>query len=186
MTFNVRPTVLVGFSDPPDRLNSAMSTVTSEGSSAVFDTLALALTAPAPPDRRQLIVLFSDGVDTSSITDPARLLDLVHRTTPTVAVVLAATPASTSVFRAPTSVVGPAFRRVYDRLAAETGGLVVPVEPGDSLSTRFRRVLDEFRSSYVLHFVPQGVERSGFHKLTVRVRRQDGLELRARAGYRWR
>ena len=38
---------------------------------------------PAPPDRRQLIVLFSDGHDTSSITDPATLIDVAHRTTAT-------------------------------------------------------------------------------------------------------
>ena len=39
------------------------------GSSAVFDSLAVALTAAVPPGRRQLVVLFSDGQDSSSISD---------------------------------------------------------------------------------------------------------------------
>ena len=59
------------------------------GSSAVFDSLAVALAAPATPGRRQLIVLFSDGQDSSSITDADTLLDVARRSTPTVAVVLA-------------------------------------------------------------------------------------------------
>ncbi len=145
MTFNMRPITLVDFAEPPDRLDRALSAISTQGSSAVLDALALALTAPTPADRRQLIVLFSDGMDTTSVTEPADLLDLIHHTTPTIAVVLAGPPTSTAVFRAPTSTVSSAFRRVYDRLAAETGGLVVPVEAGDSIAGRFRRVLDEFR-----------------------------------------
>ena len=76
----------------------------------------------------------------------------------------------------------PAF---YSHLAMETGGVVVRALPGDNLSTTFKRILDEFRSSYVLHFTPRGVERSGVHTLDVRVKRS-GVDVRARKAYVWR
>ena len=63
----------------------------------------------------------------------------------------------------------------------------VPVTSSSAVSAALRRLLDEFRSSYVLHFVPQGVERGGFHTLTVRVTRSGGpYDVRARSGYEWR
>ena len=62
---------------------------------------------------------------------------------------------------------------------------MVPTSSGENLVSTFRRVLADFRSSYVLYFTPQGVDRSGSHSLDVRVK-QEGTEVRARRGYLWR
>jgi hypothetical protein len=79
------------------------------------------------------------------------------------------------------------LRQLYTSLTQATGGIVVPVTSSSSASAALRRLLDEFRSSYVLHFVPQGVERAGFHAVTVRVTRSGGpYDVRARSGYEWR
>jgi len=74
---------------------------------------------------------------------------------------------------------------MYDQLARETGGLVVPTTPGESLASTFRRTLADFRASYVLYFTPQGVAQSGSHTIDVRVK-QDGTDVRARRGYIWK
>jgi hypothetical protein len=74
--------------------------------------------------------------------------------------------------------------RLYDRIARDTGGTVVPISSGANLATTFRRVLDNFRASYVLYFTPEGVERAGAHRLDVRVRRSN-VQVRARSGYVW-
>ena len=50
--------------------DAAFDHAAAGGGSAILDTLAVALATPVPADRR-LIVLFSDGEDTSSITDNA-------------------------------------------------------------------------------------------------------------------
>ena len=55
----------------------------------------------------------------------------------------------------------------------------------DNLGSAFRRVLDDFRASYVLYFSPHGVRRGGLHTLDVRVKRA-GVDVRARRGYVWR
>ena len=160
MTFNMRVTHLVDFTQPASDIDATLGAVSAGGSSSIFDVLAVALTTPAAGDRRHLIVLFTDGQDSSSVVDPAALLEVARRTSPTVAVVLADNLSSTVTFRMPPSPVNVAFRRIYDRVAADTGGLVVPVSRGENLSSTFRRVLEEFRSSYVLHFIPPGATRS--------------------------
>jgi VWFA-related protein len=187
LTFNMRVSRVVDFGQPASAIDAAVAPLRGGGSSAVFDSLAVALTTRDDPGRRRFIVLFSDGQDSSSITDPDTLLEVAKRSSPTVAVVLGpsagAAPASllrTGSGRAPASVA-----ELSEHIARETGGIVTAVRPGENLSSRFRRMLQDFRSSYVLYFTPRGVERAGAHTLDVRVRRPD-VEVRARRGYVWR
>jgi VWFA-related protein len=187
VTFDMRIRRLVDFAEPPSATDAALASIGAAGSSAVFDSLAVALTAAVPPGRRQLIVLFSDGQDSSSISETETLLDVAKRSTPTVAVVLA-----TASSKQPASLLRSASRpgsltvgSLADQIASDTGGFVVGVTPGDNLSSTFRRVLELFRTSYVLYFTPSGVERQGNHTLEVRVK-EAKVEIRARRGYVWR
>jgi Ca-activated chloride channel family protein len=187
VTFNMSMRRVVDFAEPAVNIDRALASVGGAGSSAVFDSLAVALTAPVPPGRRQLIVLFSDGQDSSSITDAETLLDVAKRTAPTVAVVLtsSARQRPASLLRTATKLGSATVGEMADQIAGETGGFVASIEPGDSLTSTFRRVLDQFRSSYVLFFTPTGVERLGSHTLEVRVKRPK-VDVRARRGYVWR
>ena len=168
--------------------DTAFASLSGRGSSAIFDTLAVQLASSAIEGRRQLIVLFTDGQDSSSITDPDTLFDVARRTTATVTIVRASTasergdasPLARSPGR-PAITVG----RMYDQLARETGGWVVTTTAGDNLASTFRRALADFRASYVLYFTPQGVARSGSHTIDVRVK-QTGADVRARRGYIWK
>ena len=141
--------------------------------------------------RRQLIVLFSDGADSTSITTPEALIDLAQRTNASVASVAPDSGTGTS----PQARAGLELLR---NLASETGGTFIPMTAtrttlsrGTRITTTgpanltdtFRRVLEEFRSSYVLHFTPRGVEAGGFHTLDVKVKGKGSLTIRARRGY---
>lgn len=167
--FNMRIRRVVRFDDPPAAIDPAFAGIVPTGSSAVLDALAVALATPAPPDRRQFIVLFSDGRDNISVTSPGQLLEVARRTTPTVSAVLAAPT------RRP-------FDRAYANLAAETGGTMVSLLPTDNLGDLLRRALDQFRSSYVLTYIPTGIPATGPHQIDVAVNRPD-VEVRARKGY---
>jgi hypothetical protein len=69
-------------------------------------------------------------------------------------------------------------------MTADTGGIVIPIlSPTEDLTATFRRALDEFRSSYVLYFTPKGVERGGYHELTVTVPQNKAYTVRTRRGY---
>ena len=187
LIFNMSVRRLVDFSQPAAKIDEALASVRGGGSSAVFDGLAVALSTFESPGRRRLVVLFSDGQDSSSISDAETLLDVARRTTPTVAIILG-TPnpeRPASVLRASSASSTPSVGALSDRIALETGGMVAPLKPGENLTSKFRRMLQEFRSSYVLYFTPRGVERSGAHTLEVRVKRP-GVDVRARRGYVWR
>ena len=187
LIFNMSVRRLVDFSQPSSNIDQALASVRGAGSSAVFDSLAVALSSVDAPGRRRLVVLFSDGQDSSSISDVETLLEVAKRSTPTVAVILGSPnperPAS--VLRTSSSVSSPGVGALSDRIAAETGGIVAPLKPGENLTSKFRRMLQVFRSSYVLYFTPRGVERAGTHTLEVRVKRP-GVDVRARRGYVWR
>jgi Ca-activated chloride channel homolog len=183
LTFNMRVRRLVDFDQPAAAVDVALASVRGGGSSAVFDGLSVALSGAEPPGRRRLIVLFSDGQDSSSITDADTLLDVARRSTSTVAIILASLsherPAS--LLRATTATVGT----FSERLATETGGIVTSVKPGENISSQFRRMLQDFRSSYVVYYTPNGVDRAGAHTLELRVKRP-GVTVRARKGYVWK
>jgi VWFA-related protein len=188
VAFNMQVRRLADFETAPAATDAAFASLSGRGSSAIFDAVAVQLALPAPEARRQLIVVFTDGKDSSSISDPDTLFDVARRTTATVDIVLAstvsersnATPYARAPGRPPITV-----GSMYDQLAKETGGLVVPPAAGENLASRFRQTLADFRASYVLYFTPQGVPLTGTHTLDVRVK-QDGTDVRARRGYTWK
>jgi VWFA-related protein len=186
IAFNMRVRQIADLGDAATAVDAASRSIRAFGSSALNDSLAVALTLPAAADRRQLIMLFSDGLDTSSILDPGALMDVASRTSPTVSVVLPSANVSFGLGGASGVVVGPSAqaRLTYQRLATATGGVSVTAMRGADLSARFQSVLDDFRSSYVLHFRPTGVPPGGVHTLDVRVK-QSGVEVRARREYFW-
>jgi VWFA-related protein len=176
LTFNMRVSRPVDFTTDPSEVERAIRAATASGGTSVWDAIAIALVSKAPPDRRQLVVLFTDGADSSSASTPAMLVDVAQRSNASVTSVL------------PAGVVQQAGRGdpqsrllTLSKIGAETGGTVIPV--GTDLTATFKRALDEFRSSYVLHFVPRGVERHGFHVLEVKIKDKPKLAIRARRGY---
>jgi Ca-activated chloride channel homolog len=187
ITFNMSVRRLVDFTQSPADLDNALTSLRGAGSSAVFDALSVALTAPDTPGRRRLIVLFSDGQDSSSVSDADTVLDMARRSTPTVAIILGSPSADrpATLLRTSASLASSTVSALSERIAGETGGLVTSVRVGENLSSKFRQMVQAFRSSYVLYFTPKGVERGGAHTLEVRVKRQ-GAEVRARRGYIWR
>jgi VWFA-related protein len=188
VAFNMQVRRLADFEAPATATDTAFASLSGRGSSAIFDSVAVQLASPSLEGRRHLIVLFTDGQDSSSISDPDALFDVAKRTTATVDIVLASTaperssasPFARSPGRPPITV-----GRMYDQLARETGGLVVAATAGENLASTFRRTLADFRASYVLYFTPQGVAPSGAHTIDVRVK-QDGTDVRARRGYIWK
>jgi VWFA-related protein len=205
MAFNQRVRRILDYSSRSADTKAAFDGLSGSGGTALLDALAVAMTSAAPVDRRQLVILFSDGVDTNSVADPAALIDLARHTTPTVVFVgpfdwsrgsqlprsLASEITAPLGGNPPPRNQAPPLRSgrlgtssLYERLADETGGLVVSLPGvGANLQGTFGRILDDFRSSYVLYFTPQSAAKPGFHTIDVRVTRSGSYEIRARRGY---
>ena len=101
LAFNMRVRRLVDFTQPSADVDPALAALRPGGSSAVFDALAVALATADAPGRRRLVVLFSDGQDSSSISDADALLDVARRSTPTVATILGIAAAGAARVGAP-------------------------------------------------------------------------------------
>ena len=176
VTFNMRVSRVLNFTTDTAAVERAIQAASAAGGSSIRDAVSLALVSASAPDRRQLLVLFTDGADSSSVTSRAALVEVAQRTNAAV-----------------TSVVSPRLRsagaspperrnlRALEALADETGGTVLAA--AGNLTPAFRQALEEFRSSYVLYYTPAGVERTGFHRLDVSVPRGGDYVVRARRSY---
>jgi hypothetical protein len=71
---------------------------------------------------------------------------------------------------------------MLNAIAARTGGTYYDERRHDTLVELFRSALQEFRESYLLSYIPDGVSSSGRHQITVRVKNRR-YTVRARTGY---
>jgi VWFA-related protein len=137
------------------------------------DAVFVALSRPPEVDRRHLVVVFTDAEDTWSTIDNASLPALASRADAVMQVVL-------STYDRVTDPGVLTSRESLKRAAAATGGDVRYLREAVNA---FRLVLDEFRTSYVLRFIPEGVKREGWHELDVQVTKPGAVTIRARKGY---
>jgi hypothetical protein len=145
------------------------------GATSSNDGLFYALLWPSDVDRRHLVIAMTDGVDSNSTLNSAALVDVAARARAVFHVVLVPGYAPTTTWE-------KGSREAVIEAARQTGGIVHG--QGGALSS-FKRIFDDFRASYVLRYTPEGVERAGWHDLTVKVRAPDAgkLTIRARRGY---
>jgi len=186
VVFNTQVHRVIDFSSDAQAVNRALRNVPAGGGTALFDTIGAALVAANDPERRQLIVFFTDGGDSGSVTSPQVMQTMAVRARATVTFVMTyqtvALPNTGASMPATRNVLLLSPSRVLAAVARDTGGEVVPIDFNSNLGLVFRKILDDFRSSYVLFFSPSGVDRSGFHTITVDVARP-GTVVTARRGY---
>jgi VWFA-related protein len=185
-----------------------LDTLSAEGATALYDGMAATMMRLTEPGRRQLIVAFTDGHDSTSIIDEKTAKEIAHLTDAVVDIVV---PLGSAAVEAGSrrlshrngsidslsggenvSIGERAARnrtddqgvpRILADLVAPTSGQVFMLAPNDSVSRVFKAMLDESRASYVLQYVPRGVAEEGWHELLVAVKRHPKYEIRARKGY---
>jgi VWFA-related protein len=182
----------------------ALDALRADGATSLYDGMAATMMRPADAGRRQLIVAFTDGRDSTSIIDPRTAFEIARRSDAVLSIVVpvdAAEAASRRVSQRNTvdSLFGAGNVSMSGRdsaatgadgiptalreLVLPTGGLVIPLGVNDSISKVFKTTLEDFRASYVLQYMAEGVADEGWHELSVAVKRRGGLDIRARKGY---
>jgi len=178
---------VVDFTTDVAAVERAIQSAVSMGGTSLYDAMSVALISATPRDRRQLIMFFTDGGENFSVTDDAALLDVARRTRATVTLVMPMAGPGTAV-----TALLPR-QHLISLVASETGGstLFTTMQPPTFgltaglttvLTEVFRNALEVFRSSYVVYYVPQGVDRAGVHTLKVSVPTR-GATVQARRGY---
>jgi Ca-activated chloride channel homolog len=148
-------------------VRGALEDAPPAGDTALVDGTYTAMLLEQPDGARNLLIVFSDGLDTASWLAPERVLESARR-----ADVVVYAAASREAEESP-------FLEDVTKL---TGGGLVKLQSSKDLSATFLRILDEFRNRYLLSYSPSGVPTSGWHKLDVRLKGRRGT-LKARAGY---
>lgn len=167
ITFSHVVALGTGLTTDFDRVRSGLDRAEATGDTALFDASYTAMMLAQSDVGRSLVIVFSDGFDTSSWLSDAAVLDAARRSD---AVVYAVS-------------VGENTRRTFlDDLGDATGGTLFKIGSTKDLGSAFLRVIQEFRRRYLLSYSPSGVTKSGWHRLEVRVKGRKAM-VRARPGY---
>jgi VWFA-related protein len=152
---------------PPTRdiasARRSLSGLLGLGTTALRDAIGSAVFLLRQDATRPVLIVLSDGLDNSSWLSSAQLSDVLGRSEVVVYVV---SPRPSNAYRAEDQY----GRAVLEHIAAQAGGAVL-VAASSGLRATFKRALEEFRTRYLLSFVPTGVATGdGWHSLQVRVR----------------
>lgn len=160
--------------------------------SALYDAIFTALARRTSPERRHIVIVFTDGVDGSSIITSRQLLQAAAKSDALVQVFRRDT-ADEFFGRSRTgansnwisrSLLWPHDPVLLPALAEATSGTLERVNStGQSVVADVKRTLDSFRQRYILRYRPTGVEPGGWHTVGVRVTRPGRLTVQARRGY---
>ena len=163
-------------------LSPASSELAPAGSTAFYQALIAALLSPSTPGRPHLVLALSDGDDNISLLDGNDVRELARRSDTVLYVVLRGTLRASGSRVGWLAFRGPGDLAALKDAAAATGGEVRQEKPDAPVAGLFKRVLDDFKASYVLRYTPTGVAAGGWHELGVGVKK-GRYAVRARRGY---
>jgi Ca-activated chloride channel family protein len=167
LTFSHTVLLREGLTGATARVRQALAAVQPLGDTALVDGAYTAIMLDPLDGGRNLLLIFSDGLDTASWLTPDRVLDSAKRSDVVVYGV---------------SSRGPEDSKFLDDLTELTGGSTLKIESTKDLSTAFLKILDEFRQRYLISYSPTGVSADGWHRLDVRVKGRR-VTVKSRAGY---
>jgi VWFA-related protein len=148
-------------------VQAALADAVSTGQTALVDGTYAGIMVGESDAGRGLLIVFSDGVDTSSWLRADPVLDTAKR-------------ADVVVYGV--SVVSRLKPEFLREITSLTGGRMFEIEKTTNLPATFLGILDEFRHRYLVSYTPKGVAKDGWHKLEVRVKNRRAT-VKARPGY---
>lgn len=148
------------------RVRAALDEAAPFGQTSLVDASFTGMMIGESDVGRSLLIVFSDGIDTTSWLAADAVLDIARRCDVVVYGVE----------------VGRRRLSYLKDLSAATGGRSIEIESTRDLNAAFRAILEEFRQRYLISYSPHGVTGDGWHRLEVRVRGRN-LTVRARPGY---
>ena len=182
--FDRRVQVLQPFTADGDALRRAIYRVEARGSTSMYNAIYIALRelgALAKPAegqvRRDVIVVLSDGEDTSSLVTYDHVLDGAKRSQSVIYAIGLGFGVPQPTRR---DAVHPDF--ALRTLAQETGGRLFLARDGASLAGVYQQIADELASQYVIGYTSTNTQRTGWRQVSVRAARPS-TQARTRAGY---
>jgi VWFA-related protein len=167
LTFSHNVVLREGLTGAIDRVRNALAEVRPFGDTSLVDGTYAAIMLDPANGGRNLLLIFSDGLDTASWLTPERVLDSARRS-------------DMVVYGVSTQKLEES--KFLEDLTELTGGATLTIESTKDLSATFLKILDEFRQRYLISYSPTGVSTDGWHRLEVRVKNRR-VSVKARTGY---
>jgi VWFA-related protein len=145
-----------------------LAALQGQGATSLYDAADAAL-ALGNQEPHALVLLFTDGVDTSSWLHPEQVMKAAEHST-------------SVVYAVGTSPETTPHLNFLKGLAETTGGRVFWAGSTHNLAKTFLQVLGDIRSRYLLGYEPTGPAHEGWHNITIQLRGRRG-DVRARRGY---
>jgi VWFA-related protein len=164
-------------------LRSTLDGLSARGGTAVLDALYLCLKRRWGTGR-PLVVLFTDGEDTTSWLDNEDVL-AAAREAPVLVQVVATEEApseSPTMDGRTTTAPEPGHLYLLRQVAETTGGRLWYADSTDRLGSTLLAILEAMKTRYLLSYQPRGVPREGRHRIKVSVQSR-GADVRARQEY---
>jgi VWFA-related protein len=181
--FDSRVIVRQAFTGNQDELMAAIDSTTAGGSTSLHNAIYIALKelakvrAVSEDDvRRQALVVFSDGEDTSSLVSFDEVLDLAKRSETSIySIALRGDDTQTKGFRE--------AEYVMRTLAQQTGGQAFFPSRIEDLAGVYTQIADELASQYTIGYSSKNTRRDGaWRRIIVQVSRPNARP-RAKTGY---
>ncbi len=181
--FDSRVEVRQAFTSNQSELDSAIQRTAAGGSTSLYNAIYIALKelrkvkAVSEEDvRRQALVLFSDGEDTSSLVSFDEVLDLAKRSeTAVYTIALRGMDTQSKGFHE--------AEFVMRQLAQETGGRSFFPAKLEDLTGVYSQIADELASQYTIGYTSKNFRRDGaWRRVVVQVNRPNATP-RAKKGY---
>jgi VWFA-related protein len=198
LSFASRVRLLAPLTPSRQQVRGALAALEATGATSLRDAAFAALALRGADPGRTMLLIFSDGVDTSSWLSTTQVIETARRTDAVIyAVALTreetvtrlavaspgwpGAPTGLQVVRQDTVAVKSAGR-FLEKLTEESGGRILFATSDGDLRAAFTRTLAEFRDRYVLSYTPAGVAATGWHRLEVTLKGKKG-KVTARRGY---
>jgi Ca-activated chloride channel homolog len=180
-SFNWQVTLLSSYTRRFARVDQMLKQLKSEGGTSMYDAIFLASRELEYRPGRHVIVLVTDGGDTTSSKDYHQALESAQLAD-TILYPVLVIPITNDAGR---NVGG---ENALTTLAAGTGGHVFTPSPGAQLDRAFDDILRELRTQYMIGYYPKDIPASKdrFHTLRVTVQSSlanRGLRVSTRSGY---
>jgi hypothetical protein len=131
-----------------------------------------------------MMILFTDGRDSTSILTEAEVVGLAGRSNTAVFAISREGLMGADLFRKLAAATGGAMQTVPMWSFTVTGANQASATMNTNLLDEpFLKALDDFRSSYVVRYNLTGVPRPGWHAVTVTVPKGKNYVIRTRSGY---
>ena len=148
-----------------------------EGATSLFDAIIDAAAYLHPYKGRRVLVIVSDGVETTSRNDFETTMQRVLAADCQIFIV------QTGLYEGANLRALAAERRM-EQLSGQSGGAVYMPKTTDELNEAFLQIAADLAHQYVLSYYPGDERRDGqFHNIDLRVKARKDVRVRARRGY---